>query len=206
MLGRGLVDLLAQAAASGAAMLGVVGSILVVGFVLQRSAASAGGSRPPGVTRHQEAVALAIGGLASLLPVLAAPAQAAPRNALYLLVAVLMASLLVALPRAAARWPMSTGIVLVMIAWLGSIAAAARIVEDRAMALARRDEQLARHAYLRAPERRGSDATIRAIASPAPRTLHAIDITSDPGELVNWCVASYYGLHSVRIAAPDAPR
>ncbi|MEP7208481.1 MAG: DUF6056 family protein [Casimicrobiaceae bacterium] len=205
VLGPAYLSLLREAAGSGVAMLGIVLLVLLVGFALQRSPASAGWARPAGASRLDEAAALAVGGLLSVVPVLAAPAQAAPRNTLYLLVAILVASLLVGVPRAAARWSTPTALVLVLLAAVGSVIATVRLVDDRALAMARRDAQLERHARLADPSQRGTDVAVRPIAITAPATLHAIDITADPSALVNWCVASVYRLRSVRIDAAATP-
>ncbi|MEO5699342.1 MAG: DUF6056 family protein [Casimicrobiaceae bacterium] len=205
VLGRAYLALLQEAAVSGVTMLGIALLALLVGFALQRSPASAGWTRPVGVSRLDEAAALAVGALLSVVPVLAAPAQAAPRNTLYLLVALLAASLLVGVPRAAGRWSTPTALVLVLLAAAGSVTAAVRLVDDRALAMARRHEQLERHARLADPSQRGSDVAVRPIASAAPATLHAIDITADPSAVVNWCVASVYRLRSIRIDGTAAP-
>jgi hypothetical protein len=67
-------------------------------------------------------VALAIGALLSVVPVLAAPAQFAPRNGFYLLVFALVAALLPAVAYARhARWRQLAAPALIVLAALGTL-------------------------------------------------------------------------------------
>jgi hypothetical protein len=137
------------------------------------------------------------------VPVLAAPAQFAPRNGLYLLVALLASALLLLMPvlRAAGAAARNTA---VLLAFAAAIAIAVQLGADYRLASARRHEQLARDAALRAGER-FTERVVGPIRAPAPLTVHAVDISSDPGQIVNWCVAVYYGLRSIRLDPAAAP-
>ncbi len=193
---------------------GVTLLAIVVGLIALHSGASlwtqwqrVAAEKPARAFRHEETVALLLGAALSLAPVLAAPLQFAPRNGLYALVCVFLAALL-----PAARWvkDRATGnkaaATLALLAVVGTLVAGARLLTDMRAAEGRRPAQLARDQLLRDAAATGRrELTVAPIAPPAPVTMHAVDITTDPAQLVNWCVATYYHLGSVALEARPPP-
>jgi len=156
-------------------------------------------------TRWRESLALALGGLATLVPVLAAPAQFAPRNGLYLLVCLLVAGLLMFVPQLErGRGASFAYACLAAAAMAGALIVAERMVKDFELASLRRDQHIARDSLLRDPGNRGRAIVVKPIRPYPPATLHAIDITPDRGQIVNQCVARYYDLASVELARDAA--
>lgn len=149
----------------------------------------------------REAGALATGALLSIVPVLAVPAQFAPRNGLYLLVFAFIAALLplmrhvdqapphrVALPAFAG---LAMGLALIASPWLAT---------DAQLATAIRDRQVERdHALRQLAQARQVDAVVAPIGLAAPPTLHYIDVSPDSTKSNNVCTAKYYGLHSIAL-------
>ncbi|HZP87571.1 MAG TPA: DUF6056 family protein, partial [Burkholderiales bacterium] len=170
--------LLATTLRSGALVVAIAAAMAVAALILRLALRTRAAATP---SRNAEAVALAIGAFASLLPVLAAPAQYSPRNGLYLLVCLLLAGMLVLVPQLQ-REPRIQAIgmgVLAVVALVGAFAGTHRLVQDDELASMRRAQQLARHASLHDPARRGTDVVLEPIRPYPPATLHAIDVTSD---------------------------
>lgn len=157
-------------------------------------------------TRHDEAIALVLGGFASLIPVLAAPAQFSPRNGLYLVICTFMAGSVMLVQELVARdRGGATGwATLAVAALVASFVGAHRFAADYELARLRRDQHIARDAFLRDPSHHGQEVVVRPIRPYPPPTLHAIDITPDNLQIVNQCVARYYDLAAVELAR-DAP-
>ncbi len=176
-------------------------AIAFVGRAVARTRLAADAATVSG--RACEAGALALGGVLSLVPVLAAPAQFAPRNGLYLLVALLASALLLLLPVLRGAGGAARNIA-ALVALAAAVAIAVQLGADYDLASARRHEQLARDAGLRAGER-FTERVVGPIRAPAPVTVHAVDIATDPGQIVNWCVAVYYELRSIRLDPAAAP-
>ncbi|MEP6656987.1 MAG: DUF6056 family protein [Betaproteobacteria bacterium] len=196
-------------AEAGATLLAIAAGLIALPFVarLRTQWQRVNAEQPARAFKHEEAVALLLGAALSLTPVLAAPLQFAPRNGLYALVCVFLAALL-----PAARWveDRATGrkaaATLALLAVVGTLVAGARLLTDMRAAEARRPAQLARDQLLREAAASGRKAlTVAPIAPPAPVTMHAVDITPDPAQLVNWCVATYYHLGSVALEARSRP-
>ncbi|MDQ6621186.1 MAG: DUF6056 family protein [Pseudomonadota bacterium] len=156
--------------------------------------------------RATEAGAVLTGGFASLLPVLAAPAQFAPRNALYLLVSLLMAAMMVLAPRLQERRKLASLAVLTGIGLVAALLLAYRLNDDYTLTSMRRERQIERDQFLRSAPLQARDTRVTPIRPYPPPTLHAIDITADPSNVVNQCVARYYGLRSIELADTNGAR
>jgi hypothetical protein len=194
------VSMLKQIATATWPMVAIIAAAAVASIV------AVGGAprRPRGVqalSAARESVALAVGSLASMLPVLAAPPQFAHRNGLYLLVFLLVAALLplvaVARNEAARRvLPMTFA----LLALAGAVVALAQLVPDAGLARAIRDRQVERDARLRDVARsRDQDATVARIGLRVPDTLHYVDVGTDREQWNNVCTAKYYGLRSIAL-------
>lgn len=205
-------DMLRMSAETGATML-----VIVIGLTMLAGALTAWRAKHHAMPARDvialvhadEVVALALGAVLSLLPLLAAPAQFAPRNSLYMLVCLLLAALLpvvnVVFDARATRYGAYS--VCAALSLVGSLVAGSKLVGDMRLADARRQEQVARDHRLRHAAAGGTRAiTVGPIAAPAPSSLHAIDIAADPHRLVNWCVATYYHLGSVALDAGKPPQ
>ena len=149
----------------------------------------------------REAGALAIGASASIIPVLAAPAQFAPRNGIYLLVFMLVAALvpLVAYVQRA-RWHPFVSAAFIGLAGAGTVVVGAPLAADAGLSDAFRDRLLTRDRALRqTPEADQADATVPPVGLPVPRTLHFVEVEPDRSQWNNLCVAKYYGLRSIAL-------
>jgi len=150
----------------------------------------------------REAAAIAAGALLSIVPVLAVPAQFAPRNGFYLLIFALLAALvpLVACARHA-RWRAFAAPALLILAALGAAAISVPLLADASQSSAFRDRQAARDRALRElPQRSSVDAIVPPIGLwPVPRTLHFVEVEPDRSQWNNVCTAKYYGLRSIAL-------
>lgn len=63
-------------------------------------------------------------------------------------------------------------------------------------------EMSARHAMIREAQDVGMTDLVVPSLSRAPRTLFTTEITTDPNNFRNACLAEYYGLRSIRLGAP----
>jgi len=150
----------------------------------------------------REAAALAIGALASIVPLLAAPPQFAPRNGFYLLIFALVAALipLVAYARHA-RWRPLAAPALIVAAAMGAAIISVPLLADAAQSGVLRERQVARDRVLREmPRGNAADAIVPPIGVwPVPRTLHFVEVESDSTQWNNLCMAKYYGLRSIAL-------
>jgi Family of unknown function (DUF6056) len=157
---------------------------------------------PPPV---RESVALAIGALLSVVPVLAAPAQFAPRNGFYLLVFALVAALLPAVAYARhARWRQLAAPALIVLAALGTLVISTPLMADARQSSAIRDKQAARDRMLRElPRENPADVTVPPIGLwPVPSTLHFVEVDAERSQWNNVCMAKYYGVRSIALERP----
>lgn len=156
-------------------------------------------AQAPSIVR--ESAALAVGSLASIVPVLAAPPQFAHRNGFYLLVFLLVAVLLPLVTVArntSARRAVPSAFALLAVA--GAVVALAQLAPDAELAGAIRDRQVARDAFLREVARlRDQDASVAPIRLRVPDTLHYVDVGTDRKQWNNVCTAKYYGLRSIAL-------
>ena len=145
---------------------------------------------------------MAIGALASIVPLLAAPPQFAPRNGFYLLIFALIAALvpLVAYARHA-RWRPLAAPALIVLAAMGAAIISVPLLADAAQSAAFRERQLARDRMLRElPSGNATDAIVPPIGIwPVPRTLHFVEVEPDRTQWNNRCTAKYYGLRSIAL-------
>lgn len=196
-------------AEAGAALLAIAAGLIAVAIVARLAALRQRlyVDQPSRAFRRDEIVALLLGAALSLVPVLAAPLQFAPRNSLYALVCVLVAALLPAAGWIKGRDTARVASALfALVAVAGTLVAGGRLLTDMRAAEARRPAQLARDRVLRDAAAAGrKDVTVPRIAAPAPATMHAVDITTDRAQLVNWCVATYYHLGSVALEGRPQP-
>jgi hypothetical protein len=150
----------------------------------------------------REAAGLAIGALASIVPLLAAPPQFAPRNGFYLLIFALVAALipLVAYARHA-RWRPLAAPALIVIAAMGAAVISVPLLADAAQSGVLRERQVARDRVLREmPRGNATDAIVAPIGVwPVPRTLHFVEVEPDSAQWNNRCMAKYYGLRSIAL-------
>jgi Family of unknown function (DUF6056) len=181
-------------------MVAIVGA-LAIASLLVANRASATNAAHVGPSPLREAGAFAIGALASIVPVLAVPAQFAPRNGIYLLVFTLVAALLLLV--AYAQHARSSRFV--SASFIGAAAAGAFIVSAPLAADARltrefRDRLLARDLTLHhlSPAKQ-VDAVVKPIDLAVPPTLHYIEVSTDRKEWINVCVAKHYGLRSIAL-------
>jgi hypothetical protein len=178
----------------------IIGTLAIASLlVLNRvSATNAAHERPSPV---REAGALAIGALASIVPVLAAPAQFAPRNGIYLLVFMLVAALLPLVAYAQhARRRRFVSASFIGVAAVATVLVSAPLAADARLTDAFRDRLLARDLTLRhlSPATQ-VDATVARIGLSVPPTLHYIEISTDRMEWLNVCMAKHYGLRSIAL-------
>src|SRR5262249_52672102 len=149
----------------------------------------------------RESAAFALGAFASIAPVLVAPVQFAPRNALYLFVFALVGVLIpitASIGRSRRRGFALIGIV--VLAALGAVCAAEPLVEDAQASAEFRDRQIARDRTLKQlPQPEKIDAVVEAFGLTVPRTLHFIELDADRTQWNNVCTAKYYGLHSIAL-------
>jgi Family of unknown function (DUF6056) len=177
----------------GAPMLASVAIVACIGAWLARSRES--DDRPAAI----EAVVFVLGAIASLLPVLLAPAQFTPRNLYFALVVLLVAVLAFAIP--ALSRLRAAPIVLAAIAFAGAIGSAIvygrHIEEARAIRASLTDQDRRLREAARAGLR---DVVVPPVRIVPPPTVHFIELAADASRWDNRCVARYYGLASVRIA------
>jgi len=153
----------------------------------------------------REAAALAIGALLSIVPVLAAPAQFAPRNGFYLLVFGLIAAMIPVIAYARhARWRPLAAPALIALAALCAALGGTPLIADARQSSAIRDKQAARDRLLRAlPRGDPIDVTVAPIGQwPVPSTLHFVELDSDRTQWNNVCMAKYYGVRSIALERP----
>jgi len=181
-------------------MVGIIAALAIASLlVANRMRQSRAAHESPSNLR--EAGALAIGAVASVVPVLAAPAQFAPRNGIYLLVFAFVAALL---PLAAyARQSRSRRVVsgaFVGLAAVGAVIASIPLVADARLSEAFRERLLARDRTLRQLAHENSiDATVTPVGLPVPRTLHFVEVDANRSQWNNVCTAKYYGLRSIAL-------
>ena len=149
-------------------------------------------------------MALCLGGICSILPMLAAPAQYAPRNGFYLLIFVLTASLWPSIKvlrhmSAEAQYLAAT-LMLLVTASICSILVP-KLHEEIRATHEFQQQQLKRHAQLMDLSVRGITVIARVdpIHLPPPVTMHMIEISGNPQRWDNKCVAKYYGLNGVAL-------
>ena len=181
-------------------MVAIIGTLAIASLLVATrvSATRATHERP---STLREAGALAIGASASFVPVLVAPAQFAPRNGIYLLVFMLVAALvpLVAYVQRA-RWHPFVSAAFIGLAGAGTVVVGAPLAADAGLSDAFRDRLLTRDRALRqTPEADQTDATVPPVGLPVPRTLHFVELDSNPKQWNNACTAKYYGLHSIAL-------
>jgi hypothetical protein len=149
----------------------------------------------------REAVALAVGAFASIVPVLAVPAQFAPRNGIYLLVFAFVAALL---PLVAyvqqSRWRRFVSVSFVGLAAAGTVTVSVPLVADARLSEAFRERLQARDRTLRQMAQDNQvDATVPPIGLAVPRTLHFVEVDTNRKQWNNVCEAKYYGLRSIAL-------
>ena len=192
--------MLSEIAMNAWPMIVVIGALTIASIAVS-SLSSHAGNR----CVLREVAALAVGAAASIVPVLAAPPQFAPRNGLYLLVFALIASMM---PLLSARRAIShrfTAPALLVFASLGSVAASIPLIADARQSEALRAQLIARDRTLRhLPHASEVDATVARIDLARPATLHFIDVAPDRKQWNNVCTAKYYGLRSIALGRPDA--
>ncbi|HEY3180341.1 MAG TPA: DUF6056 family protein [Casimicrobiaceae bacterium] len=194
------LTMLHEIAAKAAPMLAIIGTVAIASlFAVNRVRGTA--QQKPSPLR--EASALAIGALASIVPVLAAPAQFAPRNGIYLLVFALVAALLPLVACAQyAHWCRASARALVGLAAVGTVIASVPLVADARLSNSFRERLLARDRALRQmPQSNQVDATVAPMGFPVPRTLHFVEVDADHKQWNNVCMAKYYGLRSIALDA-----
>jgi hypothetical protein len=150
-------------------------------------------------------MALAIGALLSVVPVLAVPAQFAPRNGFYLLVFAFVAALLPAVAYARhARWRPLGAPALIVFAALGTVVISTPLMADARQSSAIRDRQAARDRMLRElPRKNLADVTVPPVGLwPVPSTLHFVEVEAERSQWNNVCMAKYYGLRSIALERP----
>lgn len=200
--------IVAEVAANGQAVLSLLlaaAVLLVVVRVTLRGRLPAAVATPDRVGVF-ELCALIVGGIASLTPMLLVPAQFAPRNAFYLYVLVLLAATALyadAIRTArAARGGRAVTALVIGAGLVATAAASAQLAPDLALAQSLHERLVLRDRALReAAARRETDVVVPALRQAVPRTLHYVEIFSDPGAWLNLCVARYYRLGSVRMQA-----
>jgi hypothetical protein len=149
----------------------------------------------------REAGALAMGAFASIVPVLAVPAQFAPRNGIYLLVFAFVAALLPLTGYVQqSRWRRFGSGAFVGLAAAGAVIASTPLVADARLSEAFRERLLARDRALRqlAHDNR-VDATVAPVGLTMPRTLHFVEVDTNRKQWNNVCTAKYYGLRSIAL-------
>ena len=181
-------------------MLAIIGALAIASLLVANrvSATSTAHERPSPV---REAGALALGAFASIVPVLAAPAQFAPRNGIYLLVFALVAALLPLVAYAQrARWHPFVSAAFIGLAATGTVLMSAPLAADARLSSEYRDRLLARDLTLRRialPTQ--VDAVVTRIDLPVPPTLHYIELSTNVTEWINVCIAKHYGLRSIAL-------
>ena len=185
-------------------MAAIIGATTIVSLIAWKAARTYEKS-PIVPAPLREAAALAIGAAFSVVPVLAAPAQFAPRNGFYLLVFGFAAALLPAAAYARhAQWrPLATP-ALIALAALGTLLIGPPLMADARQSSAIRDRQAARDRVLRDLSRGNvADVTVPAIdVWPVPSTLHFVEIDPERAQWNNVCMAKYYGVRSIALALP----
>jgi hypothetical protein len=185
-------------------MVAIIGVVATVSLLASRAATRY--EKSPIVPKPlRESAALAIGALLSVVPVLAAPAQFAPRNGFYLLVYGLIAALVPALAYARhARWRPLAAPALIVLAGLGTAVVSTPLMADARQSSAIRDKQAARDRMLREMSRENrADVTVPPIGLwPVPSTLHFVEVDADPSQWNNVCMAKYYGVRSISLEGP----
>ena len=196
ILGPELVRMMSTMLDVGGPMLAGVLVVAVAGVLVARR--YAGDDRGAARNATTEAVVFAASGIASLLPVLLAPAQFTPRNLYFALVALLVAVLVVLVPLLS-RWraaPLALSAIAVAGA-IGSTIVYGRHIEEARTIHASLVEQDRR---LREAARAGTrDVVVPRIGIVPPPTVHFIELAADATRWDNRCVARYYGLQSVRV-------
>lgn len=178
----------------------IIAAVAVTSMLASRKTSTADRLAAPSPRR--EAVALAIGALASAIPVLAAPPQFAPRNGFYMLIFALAAALIPLVAHARhARWRPLAAPALIGLAAIGTAIVSVPLVADARQSSEFRERQLARDRMLRELPRTGrADAIVAPIGVwPVPRTLHFVEVEPDPAQWNNVCMAKYYGLRSIAL-------
>ena len=181
-------------------MVAIIGALAVASLLIaNRLRGAPAAHESPSAMR--EAGALAIGAFASIVPVLAAPAQFAPRNGIYLLVFAFVAALV---PLAAyaqqSRWRRFVSVSFVGLAAAGTVIVSASLVADARLSEAFRERLLARDRTLRQMAHDNPiDATVPPIGLTVPRTLHFVEVDADRKQWNNVCTAKYYGLRSIAL-------
>jgi hypothetical protein len=146
-----------------------------------------------------EAMLFALGGIASLAPVLLAPAQFTPRNVYFALVALLAAALVFAIPRLSRL--RAAPLALSVVAFAGAVGSAVvygrHIGEARAIHASLVDQD---HRLREAARAGVRDVVLPPVRIVPPPTVHFIELSTDASRWDNRCVARYYRLESVRIS------
>lgn len=198
VLGTELLRMVSTTFDVGGPMLAGVVIVACVGAWAVRSRAFDDSERASRRTATEPLVFVA-GAIASLLPVLLAPAQFTPRNLTFALMALLAAALVFAIPPLARL--RATPLVLAAIALAGAVGAAMVYGRNIEEARAIRASLLDQDRRLREAARAGlRDVVVPPVRIVPPPTVHFIELAADASRWDNRCVARYYRLASVRIA------
>ena len=202
-LARAFESMLGEVLSTGAPLLVIaaaMGLSAAVAMVWSAMVWSNGFRSQGGKTRGRlaETVALVAGAIASLVPLLAAPAQFAPRNGLYLLVTLFVAVSLLSMPAIARR--REGGVALAALALAGAVYVTGFMTGDVQAARALRVELADRDQRLRDAAAQGNrEAVVPAIRRYPPVSVHWIELAADASRWDNRCMARYYGLDAVRV-------
>jgi len=180
---------------------------LVVGIVVLVAIGLAVHTTSPVTHARQRtliAFLLVVAAFASLVPMLAAPPQFAPRNGVFLLVLLLAAAMAFAIPPIlATRYGAVT---LAAVALFGALALPIRFAEDTQAAQLLKSRWVERDHALRAAAAAGRrDVVLPRRTVYPPPTVHAIELGDDPARWDNKCVARYYGLAGIVVPPPASP-
>jgi type II secretory pathway pseudopilin PulG len=180
-------------------MVAIIGAFAIASLLVANRLRVTQSNESPSALR--EACALAIGAFASIVPVLAAPVQFAPRNGIYLLVFAFVAALLPLITYVQrSRWRRFVAGSLVGLAAAGAAIASVPLVADARLSEAFRERLLARDRTLRQMAHDNqTDATVPAVGLSVPRTLHFVEVDTNRKQWNNVCTAKYYGLRSIAL-------
>lgn len=185
------VRMAAEVFASGWLLMALAVALVAASVLVRRT--SVPGSALPAL--------LVASAFASLVPVLAAPPQFAPRNGLFLLVLLFGAAVAFAWPRVART---RTGMAMLAVAALcAALVLAVRFHEDTQIAQVLHHRWQQRDAQLRSAVASGQrDVELpRLTVYPSP-SIHSLELGDDPQRWDNKCVAQYYGLDAIRVPPP----